>query len=78
LQDLEQQSSDWNYGLALIYLALGDKNEALNRLEESYRTGEVGFNLYIKVASQLDPLRGDPRFEELANQIVPRDPALRR
>jgi len=45
LQDLEQQSSDWNYGLALIYLALGDKNEALNRLEESYRTGEVGFNL---------------------------------
>jgi len=71
LQDLEQQSSDWNYGLALIYLALGDKNEALNRLEESYRSGEVGFTLNIKVDPMLDPLRGDPRFENLANQIVP-------
>jgi hypothetical protein len=59
--------------LALIYLALGDKNEALNRLEESYRTGEVGFNLYIKVDPLVDPLRGDPRFEELADKIIPRD-----
>jgi hypothetical protein len=45
----------------------------LNRLEQSDRTGEVGANLYIKVDPMLDPLRGDPRFEKLADQIIPRD-----
>src|ERR1700757_2971246 len=36
-----RQGSGWNHGLALVHLAMGGKNEALNRLEESYRTGEV-------------------------------------
>lgn len=72
LEDLEQQGSVWNYGFAMLYVALGDKNEALNRLEQSYRT-EAGANLYIRVDPMLDPLHGDPRFEKLADQIIPRD-----
>jgi serine/threonine protein kinase/tetratricopeptide (TPR) repeat protein len=72
LQDLEQQGSVWHYGFAMVYVALGDKNEALNRLEQSYRT-EAGANLYIKVDPTLDPLHSDPRFEKLADQILPRD-----
>ena len=59
------------YSFALVYLGLGDKEEALRWLEQSYqdRAGsDVGF---IRVDPLLDPLRGDPRFEALAEKIVP-------
>jgi TolB-like protein/class 3 adenylate cyclase/Tfp pilus assembly protein PilF len=73
LQDLERQNSVWNYSVALVYLALNEKNEALNRLEQSYRAGETGSISYIKVEPMLDPLRGDPRFEKLVDQVIPPD-----
>jgi adenylate cyclase len=73
LQDLERQNSVWNYSVALIYLGLGDKNEAMNRLEQSYRARETGSIHYIKVDPMLDPLRGDPRFEKLVDQVIPPD-----
>ncbi len=59
------------YSFALVYLGLGDKEEALRWLEQSYqdRAGsDVGF---IRVDPLLDQLRGDPRFEALAEKIVP-------
>jgi tetratricopeptide (TPR) repeat protein len=59
------------YGLALIYLGLGDRNEALNWLEQGYREHD-GFNIGpIRVDPLLTPLHGDPRFEALAEKIVP-------
>ena len=73
LQDLEQQDSIWNYSVALIYLALDEKNEALNRLEQSYRAGESGSISYIKVEPMLDLLRGDPRFQRLVDRVIPPD-----
>jgi TolB-like protein/Tfp pilus assembly protein PilF len=59
------------YSFALVYLGLGDKEEALRWLEQSYqhRAGsDIGF---IRVDPLLDPLRGDPRFEALAEKVVP-------
>ena len=59
------------YSFALLYLGLGDKEEALRWLEQSYqdRAGsDIGF---IRVDPLLDPLRGDPRFEALAEKVVP-------
>jgi len=59
------------YSFALAYLGLGDKEEALRWLEQSYqdRAGsDVGF---IRVDPLLDPVRDDPRFEALAEKIVP-------
>src|SRR5213593_4427818 len=59
------------YSFALVYLGLGKKEEALRWLEQSYqdRAGsDIGF---IRVDPLLDPLRGDPRFEALAEKIVP-------
>jgi TolB-like protein/class 3 adenylate cyclase/Flp pilus assembly protein TadD len=56
------------YSLAVIHLALGDKEEALRLLEKSYQdrapfdTGVFGS---IKIDRRLDPLRGDPRFQSL-------------
>jgi TolB-like protein/class 3 adenylate cyclase/Flp pilus assembly protein TadD len=59
------------YGLALIYLGLGDRNEALNWLEQGYREHD-GFNIGpIRIDPLLTPLHGDPRFEALAEKIVP-------
>jgi TolB-like protein/Tfp pilus assembly protein PilF len=55
---------------AFIYLGLGNKEEALHWLEQSYqdRFPEI---TRIKIDPLLDPLRGDPRFEKLANTVVP-------
>jgi TolB-like protein/Flp pilus assembly protein TadD len=59
------------YGLAVVYLGLGDPAEALNWLEEGYRDRD-GFNMgSIRIDQFLDPLHGDPRFEALAEKIVP-------
>ena len=59
------------YGLALIFVGLGDHNEALNWLEQGYREHD-GFNIGpIRVDPLLAPLHGDPRFEALAENVVP-------
>ena len=62
------------FGRALVHMALGDKDNALNWLEQSYRDKDSNYINMIRVHPFLDPLRGDPRFEKLANQVVPPDP----
>jgi tetratricopeptide (TPR) repeat protein len=59
------------YSLALAYIGLGDKNEALRWLEQSYQDRAGGDIGWIRVDSAYDPLRNDPRFEALAEKIVP-------
>ncbi len=71
LKELSKQRYVAAYSFALVYLGLGDKEQALRWLEQSYqdRAGsDIGF---IRVDPLLDPLRGDPRFEALAEKIVP-------
>ena len=71
LKELSKQRYVAAYSFALVYLGLGDKEEALRWLEKSYqdRAGsDIGF---IRVDPLLDPLRSDPRFEALADKIVP-------
>ena len=59
------------YGLALLYLGLDDREEALRWLEQGYQDRD-GFNVSpIRVNPFLDPLHGDPRFEALAEKIMP-------
>jgi len=59
------------YSFALVYLGLGDKEQALRWLEQSYQDRAGSDIGYIRVDPLLDPLRGDPRFEALAEKIVP-------
>jgi TolB-like protein/Flp pilus assembly protein TadD len=73
MKELEQRGTVWAFGFALVYLGLGDKKEAINWLERSYQNKEFAKASLIKVEPLLDPLRGDPRFEKLANQVVPPD-----
>ena len=54
--------------IALVYTALGDKDEAFRWLEKAVaeRSGSVR---YLKIEPRLDPLRSDPRFEALLRQV---------
>jgi len=72
LKELSKQRYVSAYNFAIVYLGLGDKEEALRWLQKSYQD-RAGFDIAaIKVDPFLDPLRGDSRFEALADKIVPR------
>jgi TolB-like protein/Tfp pilus assembly protein PilF len=71
LKELSKQRYVAAYSFALVYLGLGDKNEALHWLEQSYQDRAGSDIGYIRVDPLLDPLRGDPRFEALAEKIIP-------
>jgi TolB-like protein/Tfp pilus assembly protein PilF len=58
------------YALALVDLALGNKGRAITELEHAYQVGATNYLFTIKVDPLLDPLRGDPRFEALAQKVA--------
>ncbi len=59
-----------SYDTAVIYIGLGRNDQALEGLENAHQEHSEWLR-YIKVDPRLDPVRGDLRFEKLANQIVP-------
>src|SRR5438067_11586566 len=71
LKKLSKERYVSDYSFALVYLGLGNKGEALRWLEQSYQDRAGSDIGYIRVDRLLDPLRGDPRFEALAEKIVP-------
>jgi hypothetical protein len=71
LEDLERRNGGvFAFGLAMVHLRLGQKEQAIDWLERSHLKKELPTS-FIKVNPELDPLRGDARFEKLANQIIP-------
>jgi TolB-like protein/DNA-binding winged helix-turn-helix (wHTH) protein/Flp pilus assembly protein TadD len=52
--------------IAVIYAALGDKNQAMAWLEKGF---EERFNPGVLLRPGFDPLRSDPRFQELVRRI---------
>jgi TolB-like protein/Tfp pilus assembly protein PilF len=58
--------------VAVAYARLGDKNEAIEWLQRSYQNKEIMI-ADINVFPPFDPLRSDPRFEALAEKVIPRD-----
>ncbi len=59
------------FWLAIVYVGLGDREHALAALEQGF-AGRNGDELsFIRIDSFFDPLRADPRFEALAEKIVP-------
>jgi eukaryotic-like serine/threonine-protein kinase len=61
-----------SYTFAVAYLGVGEREEALRLLEKSYHEHAGGDISFIRVDPFLAPLRGDPRFEALADKIAPR------
>jgi TolB-like protein/Tfp pilus assembly protein PilF len=71
LEDLEGRNGRvFAYAVAMVHLRLGQKEQAIDWLERSYLDKELPMS-FIKVNPELEPLRGNPRFEKLANQIIP-------
>jgi len=70
LDKVNQDRQGLAYDRALVYLAVGNKEEALRWLEQSYADRD-GANLsWINVEPILDPLHGDPRFEALVQKVI--------
>jgi TolB-like protein/class 3 adenylate cyclase/Flp pilus assembly protein TadD len=58
------------YSFALIFLALGDKERAIDEIERAYRE-RAGEDIdLIKVDPLLDDLHGNPRFEALVQKVL--------
>jgi adenylate cyclase len=58
------------YYRALLYISLGQKDQALSALEQSYAERDGDDIGVIKVDPLLDSLRGDPRFEAVVQKVV--------
>jgi tetratricopeptide (TPR) repeat protein len=59
------------YWRALLYVSLNEKEKAIRSLEQDLAQRD-GSNIgWIRVDPMLDPLHGDPRFEALAERIIP-------
>jgi TolB-like protein/Flp pilus assembly protein TadD len=71
LKKISQERYVSAYSFALAYLGLGNKAEALRWLEQSYQDRAGADIGWIRVDPLFDPLHGDPRFEALAEKIVP-------
>jgi serine/threonine-protein kinase len=56
------------YGIAAVYAALGDKDQAFAQLEQAYAQHSQ-FLDFLKVDPELDSLRSDPRFQNLLGRM---------
>jgi tetratricopeptide (TPR) repeat protein len=65
LKNREHHSSNF-CEIALIYVGLGEKPQAMEWLEKAY---EARFNPSILKRPAFDPLRSDPRFQDLLGRI---------
>jgi TolB-like protein/DNA-binding winged helix-turn-helix (wHTH) protein/Tfp pilus assembly protein PilF len=69
LGDLKKRSTpiaSYSSEIAVIYAALGDKDQAMSWLEKGF---EERFNPGVMLRPGLDPLRSDPRFREMLQRI---------
>jgi tetratricopeptide (TPR) repeat protein len=71
LRKMKQLSKDekvGTYEVAFIYAGLGEKDQALEWLEKAYTERDQGL-AFLKVDPTLDPLRSDPRFQEILRRM---------
>src|ERR1700740_1284337 len=70
LSDLKTRAKpSYSYApeIAVVYAALGDRDQAMNWLQQGY---EGRFNPSVLLRPGFDSLRSDPRFQELYAALV--------
>jgi TolB-like protein/Tfp pilus assembly protein PilF len=69
LEELGRHRNVRAYWRTLLYLGLGNRDEAIRWLEQSFANHEGQPVAYIKVDPLFEPLRRDPRFEALVQKV---------
>jgi serine/threonine-protein kinase len=67
-EQLRTHQNVWLVGLAMAYAAIGERESALARLEEAYAARDF-WMVWLNVQPELDPLRDDPRFQALVQNV---------
>jgi tetratricopeptide (TPR) repeat protein len=71
LEDLEDISKETHISpllLAGLHISLGDNDQAITLLERAYDEKDYGL-IYFKMDKNFDPLRSDPRFQDLMRRM---------
>ena len=66
LEEGQSQHSSTDANIGLIYVGLGDKDQAMIWLDKAY---QARFNPSILLRPAWDPLRSDARFQDLLRRI---------
>jgi tetratricopeptide (TPR) repeat protein len=64
---LKERPTDY-YAIASLYTAVGEREKAIENLTKAYDTRN-GSMIFLGVAVELDPIRSDPRFKKLLEQM---------
>ena len=70
LAKISEHRQVFAYSRALLCISVNNKAEALRWLEQSFADRDGANVGWIKVDPMLDPLRGDPGFEELVLKVT--------
>jgi tetratricopeptide (TPR) repeat protein len=68
LQEHVRTDGVGRYEIALVFAGLGKKKDAFTWLEEAYKAHDEGLT-NLKIDPCLDPLRSDPRFDDLVRRV---------
>ena len=68
MKEMSKQRYISPYDLAVLYTGLGEKDKALEQLNNAYDE-RAGWIIYLKVEPLFDPLRSDPRFQDLQRRV---------
>jgi hypothetical protein len=66
LEDRQNRYSSTDANIALVYVGLGDRDQAMMWLDKAY---QARFNPSILLRPAFDPLRSDSRFQDLLRRI---------
>ncbi len=70
LIELEADHTPWDtWFIVLIYVALGEKDQAFRWLEAAYGPPNHPYLPWIRCAPEFKPLRADPRFADLLRRM---------
>ncbi len=68
LKDISERQLGTSLGIAKIYVALGEREQAFQSLERAYQNRDFCV-IFLKVDPTLDPLCSDPRFQDLMRRV---------
>jgi tetratricopeptide (TPR) repeat protein len=68
LESLSHKQYVSSYLIAMVYLGMGDLDEALTGIERAFEE-RSGYLAFSRVEPMLDPLQGTPRFQKLLEKV---------